>query len=267
MIRRLLISACLLLTVRAATAEEPWDNLRPIGEATVVSTVDGDTVVIEPALLGYEQVRLVGIQAPKLPLGRKNFPTWPLAPESKDALAALVDGQRVTLFAGQSPVDRHGRHLAHLRRADGLWVQGEMLRQGWARVYSFPDNRLVVPDMLALERESRTNGAGIWSHPNYAVRGPDDLGDLIGRFEIVEGKVVAAEVHKGTGYLNFGKDWRSDFTLVIRKRALAVFKEAGIDIAAYAGQRIRARGWLKERNGPMIEVTHPEQIETLAPPS
>ena len=44
------------------------------GPATVVAVVDGDTVVLDDG----RQVRLVGIQAPKLPLGRRNFRKWPL---------------------------------------------------------------------------------------------------------------------------------------------------------------------------------------------
>ena len=32
---------------------------------------------------------------------------------------------------------------------------------------------------------------------------------------------------------------------------------------SYEGGRVRVRGWLKSFNGPMIEVTHPEQIEIL----
>lgn len=257
----------MVVALSAAEASEPWGDLTPIGETTVVEVVDGDTVIIDPAIAGLDQVRLVGIQAPKLPLGRKDFKTWPLAHESRDALVELIQDQRVSLHVGGSSTDRHGRHLAHLRRADGLWLQGEMLRLGWARVYSFPDNRHVVDAMLSLEREARGTASGIWAHHNYAIRTPGAANDLIGRFEIVESRVLAADVHKGTGYLNFGEDWRTDFTLVIRKRALALFKEAGIDIGNYADQDIRARGWLKERNGPMIEITHPEQIEVISPPN
>ena len=37
--------------------------------------IDGDTLVLQSGV----QVRLVGIQAPKLPLGRRGFTAWPLA--------------------------------------------------------------------------------------------------------------------------------------------------------------------------------------------
>ena len=45
---------------------------------------------------------------------------------------------------------------------------------------------------------------------------------------------------------------------------MAAFTAAGIDLTALAGKRLRVRGWVMWRNGPMIEATHPEQIELLA---
>jgi hypothetical protein len=72
-------------------------------------------------------------------------------------------------------------------------------------------------------------------------------------------------VGKGSGrvYLNFASDWRSDFTISIERKDVAAFVSAGLDPMALAGKRVRVRGWLAWRNGPMIEATHPEQIELL----
>ena len=47
-----------------------------------------------------------------------------------------------------------------------------------------------------------------------------------------------------------------------RNRA-AFFDKASLDPAAWTGRRVRVRGWLTKRNGPMIRATHPEQIELL----
>ncbi len=245
----------LLLAGLPAGAEE----LRPAGEGRVVEVIDGDTV----RLASGEQVRLVGIQAPKLALGRANFDPWPLAPEAKAALEALVLDRRVRLSHGGRERDRHGRLLAHLHLADGRWVQGALLEAGFARVYSFRDNRARVFEMLALEAEARTAGRGIWGEPFYRVLTPLEAEGPIGSFQIVEGRVVAAAIVKRRGYLNFGVDWRDDFTISIAGRDLRLFEKAGIAIADYQGRRVRVRGWLESFNGPMIEVTHPEQIELL----
>ncbi len=88
---------------------------------------------------------MFGIQAPKLPLGRPEFATWPLAGEATGALEALAIDRMVTLSFGGRRVDRHGCLLAHVHRAEGLWLLGVLLRLGRAGVYRFRDNRGLVP--------------------------------------------------------------------------------------------------------------------------
>jgi len=241
-------------------------NLKPGPDASVKSILDGDTVVLRMPVMGAVQVRLVGIQAPKLPLGRKKFPVWPLAAASKALLAKLAGGQTLKLSFGGANMDRHGRLLAHLHRQDGTWVQGEILRRGMARVYSFPDNRASVADMLALEQAARDAKRGIWGLRYYAVRTTDDIGELTrlaGTFQLIAGRVAKAVKIKGTVYLNFGDDWRKDFTITLKSKTVRLFTKAGIDPVALEGRVVRVRGWLKKYNGPLIEVSHPEQIEVI----
>ncbi len=233
--------------------------LEPGGSAKTVEVIDGDTLILSNGL----EVRLVGTQAPKLPLGRKGFAAWPLAPEAKDALEAIAFGRTLSLGYGGQRRDRHGRTLAHLYDAEGNWIQGQMLAAGLARVYSFPDNRALVPEMLALERQARDAGRGIWADPYYAVRSPEGAAARVDSYELVEGRVLSAAVVRGRAYLNFGRDWDSDFTVTIDSEARRAFDRAGIDPEVYEGRRIRVRGWLRSYKGPMIEVTHPEQIEVL----
>ena len=187
-----------LIVVRGnAAAQSLPEGAAFVGETTVVSVVDGDTVVINPAIDGAEEIRLVGLQAPKLPLGRIGSVAWPLADDAKSALEALTLNQHIRLFAGGAQKDRHGRLLAHLVRDDGLWIQGTLLSQGWARVYSFPDNRWAVDEMLRLERTARAASVGIWNHPFYAVRAHYDLKTLDGSFQLIEGQVRSAQTVKG----------------------------------------------------------------------
>jgi endonuclease YncB( thermonuclease family) len=250
---------------RAASLEEAglvWE-----GPLTVVEVIDGDTVVLDDG----RQVRLVGIQAPKLPLGRPDFDPWPLADEARTALERLVLDRPVRLGYGGRQVDRHRRALAHLVLADGAdagsWAQGEMLASGLARVYSFPDNRALVGEMLAAERSARAAGRGIWSDPWYRILTAADLERepfaRLDSFQLVEGRVVAAAIVGKRGYLNFGDDWKSDFTVSVDAATLRLFDEAGLPLPALEGRRVRVRGWVKSWNGPMIDATHPEQIEVL----
>ncbi|MEE9251245.1 MAG: thermonuclease family protein, partial [Alphaproteobacteria bacterium] len=62
----------------------------------------------------------------------------------------------------------------------------------------------------------------------------------------------------------FGDNWRTDFTASVAPRDRRLFEREGHDLMALEGRSVRVRGWVKLRNGPMIEITHPEQIEVLA---
>lgn len=234
-------------------------GLEPGGSATVVEIVDGDTLRLDTG----KQVRLVGLQAPKLPLGRANFKAWPLGEEAKSALAQMTSGKRLRLSYVERKSDRYGRLLAHLHDGEGIWIQGEMLRLGWARVYSFPDNRRLVREMLELERQARLLKRGIWGHPYYRIRQAGDLRGDIDTFQVIEGRVRDVATVKGRTYLNFGADWRSDFTVSVAPRDRRRFADGLVKLVDIKGRLVRVRGWLGWRNGPMIEATHPEQIEVL----
>ena len=138
-----------------------------------------------------------------------------------------------------------------------------MLRAGLARVYSFADNRAKVAEMLTLERRARSARRGIWAHPFYRIL---DHGEAAGRansFQLVEGRVLSAAPTRARVFLNFGRNWRTDFTIVVERRHLRAFEARERTLLRLAGKRVRVRGWLKRRNGPMISVSHPEQIEVL----
>lgn len=117
--------------------------------------------------------------------------------------------------------------------------------------------------MLDLERTARAADQGIWADPFYRVRNPDETWGDLDSVQVVEGRVVDAAEVSGTGYLNFGRDWRRDFTFRIKPKAKRLFRRDGIDIAALTRKRVRGRGWVFPNNGPMIDLTHPEQLEVL----
>ncbi len=140
-----------------------------------------------------------------------------------------------------------------------------MLQRGMARVYTFSDNRSVAEDMYALETEARNANRGIWAHPFYAIRAatPSALERLYGTFQLVTGRVVDAARVKGKTYLNFGANWRDDFTITLNNKTHRLFEKTAIDPLALTGKLLRVRGWIKKRNGPEIIATHPEQLEIL----
>lgn len=229
----------------------------------VTAVLDGDTLELEDG----RRVRLAGIEAAKPPrhANPADGRVWPLAEAATRALSELALGRRVVLH-GPAPVDRHGRLLAHLVREDGLWLQSALLVRGLARVHTRPDARAYAAELLAGEEEARTAGRGLWRSRVYAVRDagdPDELARDRDGFQLVEGVVLAISKSGGEAWLDFGTDWRSDVTVHIGRAAMREVTRAGIDPLSFEGRRVRVRGWITLRNGPMIEITHPEQIERL----
>jgi endonuclease YncB( thermonuclease family) len=246
-----------LLAIAIGHAETPGPA--PSAGGTVTEVIDGDTLSLDDG----RTVRLVGIEAPKPPPGAREGRVWPLADAATAALGALARGKAVTLVYGGTRADRYGRRLAQVYLADGLWLQGELLRRGLARVHMVEDNRARAADMLALERGARSARRGLWAERAYRVRRPEEVSADAGSFQLVRGTVLKAAVVRGQGYLNFGPNYRSDFTVVVPARARRLLAEAGIDVAALAGRSVLVRGWIMLRNGPMIELTHPDAIELL----
>tara|TARA_R110002096_G_scaffold257381_1_gene450913 strand:+ start:262763 stop:263563 length:801 start_codon:yes stop_codon:yes gene_type:complete len=222
----------------------------------VVEVIDGDTLVLENNVT----VRLVGLQAPKIALGRENFKEWPLGYEAKDALRDLTLGKTVSLYYGGREMDRYGRALAHLFLDDGTWVQSEMLNLGMARVYSFSDNRSVVGEMLEIEKKARSRSDGIWALRYYSIVPQQQSGRLTNSFQIISGNITEVATVRSNTYLNFGDDYKTDFTIVIPNKVKKMFEQLDINLSELAGKNVIVRGWLKYYNGPSINLSHPEQL-------
>ena len=230
-----------------------------------VRVIDGDTLRLEDG----RELRLAGIAAPKRPLGVAADRPWPLADKAKAALAAVVVGQDLRLEPSEPVSDRYGRLLAQLYvqvpGQDALWVQSALLERGLARVEGAAETAEIAVALLAQEGRARSARRGLWGVDFYRVRTPETVARDIGSYQLVEGRVQAAAKVRGRVYLNFGADWREDFTVSLSSTVLRRFKRAGLDPLTLEGQRIRVRGWVQSYNGPLIEADDPQQIERLEP--
>jgi endonuclease YncB( thermonuclease family) len=248
-IRFALILLGLVLGARSGGADDlAWSA--PLAVARVPA---GDRV----ELADGRTVRLAGI---RLPAG----PGAQLTEQAQATLAGLLAGQAVRLGTAAAPVDRYGELVAQVERADGTWLQGALLEQGLAEVETRPGEVLRAAEMLALERVARNGKRGLWADPTFAPRSAERVADAIGSFQIVQGRVLRVASTHDYVYLNFGRDWRSDFTLRLRRAELDDrFERSGLDVLALAGRRIEVRGFVLEAGGPLIELSHPEQIQIL----
>ena len=129
--------------------------------ARVVRVVDGDTIrVALPS--GEERVRYIGIDTPESV--KPGSPVECFAKRASAFNERLVAGERVRLVRDVEERDRYGRLLAYVyRERDGLFVNAELVRRGYATVATFPPNVAHERDFRRLAERARLSGRGLWS--------------------------------------------------------------------------------------------------------
>jgi endonuclease YncB( thermonuclease family) len=247
------LSACSLLLFAAAAgpAGAAGCAFEPLGEGRVAEILDARSF----RLADGREVRLAGIE--------------PVTAEKANrtaALSAIIAGREVTLSGEDDTPDRYGRQSAFVFLAGSeTSVQGLLLAQGAALVSATVTNKECASSLTAAEAAARQARQGTWADPT-AIKNAESAGDIlagIGRFTVVEGKVLSVRQAGATTYLNFGRNWTRDFAVTISRRMVAAIESAGIALKSLENRRIRVRGWVEARGGPRIEVLRVGQIELL----
>jgi len=246
-----------LVSAGETAAWQAWPDL---GEASVTGVPTADTL----ALANGRTVRLAGLRTPQPPVAGR-----PAEPGFAAALAWLgerAEGRRIRLYGPAGRQDRFGRLVAHglLDGPPASWLQAAMVAAGLARVYAAPDeHKAIVRALLHREALARAATRGVWRDPAFAIRDaarPDAIPD---GFQLVEGRVLAIGESAASLYLNFGSDWRQDFTAVVERRDRDGFEGWLRALRALEGRRIRVRGAVFRRGGPAIRVRSDHAIELL----
>jgi len=229
----------------------------------VTRAVDGETLVLDDG----RTLRLVGALAPAA-----DEHGGSQAREAARFLETLVAGRSLTLRTEGRRSDRYGRILAQaflvpLDEGDKeVWVQERLVRNGMARAYALPGNSGCLAPLLAAEQEARREGRGLWHDTRSRVRSADDTAALItlmGQFAIVTGRVAAVAHTRHTVFINFGADWRRDFTATLPGRIATDNDALASRLSELEGKSVRVRGWIERRNGPMIALGSVDEIEVM----
>jgi len=204
-------------------------------------------------------VRMEGIRIPHA--GQHRGPSF-IADQAFDAVDAMVRGHAIDVTAVPPKEDRYDRIRGQIVIGD-RWLQRALLKSGLARVDISPDRTECAAELYAAESSARAANLGLWSQAAYRIRAPEALAGDTGTFQIVQGRVLTADVKAGRAYLDFGADWRTDFTVTIAPEDMANFRKDGVDPRDYAGKTIRVRGIVQQFHGPEIEIANPKQVEVL----
>jgi micrococcal nuclease len=150
-------------------AAQEWKST----EAYAVNRIiDGDTVEIlmdgSPT-----KVRLIGVDTPETVHPQK--PVEHYGREASLFLKNLLRGESVYVTYDQDRLDKYGRLLAYLYRApDGLFVNAEIIRQGYGHAYTkypFQEDRMEM--FRGLEQRAREARKGLWTDSQTVPRSVD----------------------------------------------------------------------------------------------
>ncbi|HEY8189946.1 MAG TPA: thermonuclease family protein [Micavibrio sp.] len=168
--------------------------------------------------------------------------------------------------AGKGRTNRLGHDLAHVVRKNGhIWIQGALLANGLARARPTPDNPELAIRMMALEDQARMAGKGLWAKDSqYRLIQATDPIEITDQFAVVEGVVKNVSTINNVTYLNFGDDWRKDFTTGIPSAIRQAMSRNNLDVFRLQNQRVRVHGWLRAYNGPYIELEMPVLLEEVS---
>jgi micrococcal nuclease len=107
-------------------------------------------------------VRYIGVDTPESV--KPGTPVQCFAKRASARNRELVGEREVRLRFDVERRDRYGRLLAYVRRtADGLFVNAELVRDGFATTLRIPPNVAHARRFAALEREARRVHRGLWA--------------------------------------------------------------------------------------------------------
>ena len=121
----------------------------------VTRVIDGDTIEIE----GGEHIRYIGIDTPETVDPRKEVQCFGIEASKKNK--ELVEGKTVRLEKDITDRDKYNRLLRYVW-VGSVFVNLELVKQGFATSYSYPPDIKFQKEILAAEEEAREAKRGLW---------------------------------------------------------------------------------------------------------
>lgn len=131
------------------------------GERVMVTkVVDGDTIVVN----NTQTVRFVGMDTPETVDPRR--PVGCFGKEASNETKSLLSGKEVILQKDVSDRDKYKRILRYiflpLENGQILFVNDYLVREGFARVLTYPPDIKYDGQFRQAEKEAKENKRGLW---------------------------------------------------------------------------------------------------------
>ncbi|MFH1854582.1 MAG: thermonuclease family protein [Candidatus Omnitrophota bacterium] len=229
-------------------------------DVLVSRVIDGDTIELSDGRM----VRYIGIDTPEL--REKEGAGWvykpsPYAEKARDLNRRFVEGKDVRLELDAQKLDKYNRLLAYVYSEDKM-VNLEMVRQGYAMIYTYPPNVKYTERFLEAQQYARDNKKGLWSRLEKNAIAPFEARENIGLIRVVEAEIIDIYLSEKTLALNC----RDNFKVVIFSSNFSLFPKEAIRSpdTYFKSKTIRAYGVIKKYKGSdEIIVNDPSQLEVL----
>ncbi|MYL43330.1 5'-nucleotidase C-terminal domain-containing protein [Virgibacillus salexigens] len=152
-------------------------------ETTVEAVTDGDTIRITDPVLGETRVRFVNMDTPETYAAHNEDPARDEINQNQkyhgDEATSYINeliqsGDEIIVKLSDTPTDDYGRLLAEIiRKEDGMNINLEMVRQGYASTYFIaPFNDEVYPEYQHAVKQAKDRELGIWNAENPLMELP-----------------------------------------------------------------------------------------------
>jgi endonuclease YncB( thermonuclease family) len=212
---------------------------------------------------------LAWIMAPRYWPESQAHKSWPHSETSKNYLNSLVQDKKLSLHCTKKAENRRKQLKVQVISQD-IWLQAEMIKSGQAFLYPDPSISSINTELYAslqkIEKSAHDQKQGLWALKAYQIINAEnikEISDRTGYFQFIRGRVLSAKRVRQTIYLNFGENWRRDFTVEIDTKAQKYFKNIGLDPLSLEGQKIEVRGWVDYKGGPRMEILSPYHLTIL----
>ena len=226
----------------------------------VSKVIDGDTVRLSNGKL----LRYIGMDTPEVRLYRKGewiYNPQPFALAAKKLNRKLVENKFVKVEFDVDKFGSYGRMLGYLF-VGNTFVNAKLVEQGLAVLYTRPPDVKYTDLFIRMQKEARENRRGLWG--KLSIITSDEAGNFINQIRVVKGRVLNTYQSKKVIYLNFGQNYKTDFTVIIFNDCWKLFEDKGINpVVFYRGKTIEVWGRIREYHGPEIIAGSPSQIKII----
>ena len=203
--------------------------------AEVAKVVDGDSLTLTDG----RKIRLVGVNTPEL---NSTDPKQKILAEQAKRAVLLFFATQKTIYTqtDSDRLDRYGRQLSHIYRADGSSLTAHLISQGLGWQILVPPNGLHQACYIANEQYAKKQALGVWRDNSFVYQA-EQLSEQQTGFGVVSGVVTKVSKGKKGWWLELGK-----LAVSVQKEDLPHFSE--VDFYSLKNEKIFLKGWIVDRS-------------------